>query len=63
MNKLNFFDELLKRNPTKNFNIDYNEIIFNSISNNLAIWKMIASSLKINIKIFLQPICKWTKKN
>ena len=62
MNKLNFFDELLKSNPSKNYNIDYNEIIFNSISNNLAIWKMIASSLKINIKIFLQPICKWTKK-
>ena len=62
MNKLNLISELSKKNQIKDYAKNYDEIIFDSISCNLSIWKMIAESLKINIKIFLQPICEWTKK-
>ena len=63
MNKLNFVYEMQNnKSKIKKLSLDYNETIYNSLSNNLKIWKMISIGLKINVKIFLQPICKWTKK-
>ena len=62
LNKLNWKKELFKKSTEYDLDMSPNDVIENTIRNNINIWNYLSKGMNLEIKIFLQPICLWSNK-